>query len=57
MDDFVVVLAWQVADLHAAAALKPLPAASQHVGFTVTTDSQFGSSRLLRFPSLTPYDE
>ena len=36
MDIFLDILAWQFADLQAAATLVPLPAASQQVDHTIT---------------------
>jgi len=47
MDIFVVglVLAWQIADLQAAATAAPLPAASQHVGSTAS-GSQLSSASI-----------
>jgi len=47
MDMFLVVLTWQVADLQVTTTVVPLPADSQCVGST-TTSNQLG-----RFPLLT----
>jgi len=46
MDIFVVVSAWHVADLQAAATEVPLSAASQHVGYYTATGCQLRSASI-----------